>query len=379
MQYNDLIYNSGPTNIRDYVSDKYNIIHNKLYEDALYEYVYGFSKDLIMKRLLYNLFICMNNCITQYNDEDEIINIEKLNELKNGQLYRIFTIDEIKETENLYNQNYIDQLKNYIASNKYNEPINNVFKSLSFNNTEQNDYILYIIVNIISLILDLKENIKNDIDYTLDVNNDFSDFIIRYKNTLYMIDEQELSLYTTEISDNEVFIYEDQYKMSYHIGFNKDGYFILDIDPEIDITDNYDKLYYIMSYINYLLLNMMLNDISHKFIDGNTIIEKPQNEYYLPSSIIIYQKTYPHKKTIVDLSPYWSNYQDHSDIDIKDIKYTDESIKDAQVEDINYVNGTVKIYSKINDREYIINKRYVNENTNVNDELINRTFIQNIS
>lgn len=379
MQYNDLIYNSGPTNIKDYVSDKYNIIHNKLYEDALYEYVYGFSKDLIMKGLLYNLFICMNNCITQYNDEDEIINIEKLNELKNGQLYRIFTIDEIKETENLYNQNYIDQLKNYIASNKYNEPINNVFKSLSFNNTEQNDYILYIIVNIISLILDLKENIKNDIDYTLDVNNDFSDFIIRYKNTLYMIDEQELSLYTTEISDNEVFIYEDQYKMSYHIGFNKDGYFILDIDPEIDITDNYDKLYYIMSYINYLLLNMMLNDISHKFIDGNTIIEKPQNEYYLPSSIIIYQKIYPHKKTIVDLSPYWSNYQDHSDIDIKDIKYTDESIKDAQVEDINYVNGTVKIYSKINDKEYIINKRYVNENTNVNDELINRTFIQNIS
>ena len=35
MQYNELIYNSGPTNIKDYVSDRYNIVHNQLYVDAL--------------------------------------------------------------------------------------------------------------------------------------------------------------------------------------------------------------------------------------------------------------------------------------------------------------------------------------------------------
>ena len=392
MQYDSLIYNSGPTNIKDYVNNRYNIVHNQLYEDALHNYVYNFTKDIIMKQLLYNLFNCMNNCITPYNDEENIINIQRINELKNNQLYRIFTIEEIKEN-NLYNTEYINLLNTYMNENGYDLKIQDVFNLLCIDENNKNDYITYIIVNIVSLIYDIKQNIKNTINYQLDINNDFSDFIIRYKNTLYIINEntditslnelteedlQNNLLLYTEKSDNEIFIYEDQYKMDYHIGYNSDGYFILDINPEIDITSNYDKLYYIMSYINYLLLNFLFNDICDRFINNNLIIEKPQNEYYLPSSIIIYEKKYPYKKKIVDLSPYWSNYNDHSDINIEDIKYTNEELRDAHIENIDYINGTVKIYSKMRDQEYTVNTRYINENTIINDDIVKNTFSQKI-
>lgn len=384
MKYNDLIYNSGPTNIKDYVNDRYNIVHNKLYEDALYNYVYSFTKNLVMKEMLYNLFNYMNNCITEFNDINEIVDLDKISELKENKLYKIFTINEINENE-LYEQSYFDILKTYINDNGH---INNVFDLLDITeDIERDNYIKYIVINIISLIQDIKVNIKNEINYNLDINNDFSDFIIRYKNSLYIIDEasmidtQEnysLSLLTTEISDGEIFIYEDQYKMDYHIGYNSDGYFILDINPEINITSNYDKLYYIMSYINNLLFDIMFNDITYKYINNNTIIEKPQKEYYLPSTIIIYENKFPHKKKVIDLAPYWSDYNDHSNINIEDIKYSNESIVDAQINDIDYINGKVKIYSKMNDQEYIIDKKYINENINIDDELIKKTFFQNI-
>jgi hypothetical protein len=34
-EYNDVIYNSRPVKLDDYLSDKYNIVHNELYNDAL--------------------------------------------------------------------------------------------------------------------------------------------------------------------------------------------------------------------------------------------------------------------------------------------------------------------------------------------------------
>lgn len=372
MQYDNLIYTSGPNNIKNYVSNKYNIVHNQLYEDALYNYVYNFTKNQIIYNLLYNLFVILNTyCIV--NDLEDIININKINTLKNNTLYKIFSIEEIYNNQ-LYNETYINNLKQYIDNN---EQITNVFHELNINYQEKYDYIIYIIVNIISLIQDIKQNIQNII-YQIDISNNFSDFIIKYKNNLYIIDELELTLFKTEISDNEIFIYEDQYRSDFHLGFNKDGYFILDINPDIDINNYYDSLYYIISYVNNLLFNILFNDISNKYINSNIIIEKPNSEYYLPSSIIIYENQYPHKKKIIDLTPYWSTYNDYSNINISDIKYNNESINDAIIDNIDYVNGTVKIYSKSRNQEYIIDTKYINGDTEVDTSLIDNTFIQKI-
>lgn len=388
MQYNDLLYSSEPNNIKDYISDKYNIVHNQLYEDALHNYVYEYSKKIVMKDILYNLFVCMNNCLTTYNDINEIVNLYTTDEQPgiyiDNEHKKSFNIFSIEESSAIVNKNYITKLINYI---NYNCPsINSVFNELSItNDMNKRKYINYIVVNVISLMEDIKNEIiknKRNIKYKQNTNlydsPTFSDFIIRYNNSLYILGENnDLILFEPEQNNNlasEVFIYEEQYKLDFHIGFNKDGYFILDISDELDIENAYDQLYYIMSYINNLLLNLLLNDLSEKYIDSNTIIEKPNNEYYLPSTIIIYEKQYPHRKKIIDLSPYWSNYQDHSNINIEDIKYMDEKIKDASIENINYINGDITMYSKMHDMTFKVNKKYINGNTNVNDDLIKNTF-----
>ena len=377
MQYNDLVYKTGPTNVNDYISNKYNIIHNMLYEDALSNYLHSYIHDVIFKELLYTLFVCMNNCITSYNDNNDIVNLSLLDSLKQNDPYKIFTLSEINNN-NLLRKPYFDSLLMYIEFHtNYKKQINNVFKSLNVL-AQRDDYLKYIIVNVISLM----ETLKNNISIIANVSkNQFSDFIIRYNNSLYMINEyNEITFINTELSNNEIFIYEEQYKLDFHIGFNKDGYFILDIDPTIsfDVFANYDKLYYIISYINNQLLELMFNQIKTQFSKTNTIIEKPQDEYFLPSSIIIYQDAYPHKKTIVDLAPYWSDYQDHSNIDFANKKIIDEEIKDAKVEDIDYVKGKVKLYSKMHDIEYTVDAKYVGENTEINDELIENTFVQKL-
>ena len=403
MQYNDLIYNSGPVSVKDYVSNKYNIVHNKLYEDALHNYVYEYAKKIIMKDIFYNLFSSMNNCITLYNDEFlyepeslilRIVNLDKINELKNGELYKVFKLEEIKN-ENLINDDYINLLLDYTNSDErpYKSSFNNAFKLLCIDKDKKYQYINYIIVNLVSLLDDVKNNIievQSNRFKSISINN-FSDFIIRYKNSLYIVDEETgLTLFNTENSSNdvldvndinyynEIFIYEEQYKMDYHIGFNEGGYFILDIDESVDIRKNYEKLYYIISYVNYLLLNLLLELIVENYLKSNTILERAQSEYYLPSSIIIYSNTYPHTKTLVDLSPYWSDYNDHSDIYVEDIKIINEPINDFEIEDINYIDGSMKVYSRMHDINYNIPKKYINENFKINDELINNTFIQKI-
>lgn len=379
MQYNELIYNSGPTNIKDYVSDRYNIVHNQLYVDALNNYIYDKAKIIVMKNILYNLFLAMNNCITELNDAEEYPNnIINFNNINNRDKYDIIPFAEIN---NIINDIYSKKIINYINNSSFCEEFNDAFKSLSIYN-EQLNYINYIIVNVILLMEDIKTDISKiqDLKNNPRVNN-FSDFIIRYKNSLYMVDEESgLTLFTTEISDNEIFIYEEQYKSDFHIGFNKDGYFILDIDQNIDISNFYDKLYYIIGHINNLLLNLLLNYIIEAYLKNNTIIERANTEYYLPSSIIIYEKQYPHKKTIIDLSPYWSNYNDNSNINIEDIKIKNESINDSQIKDINYVNGTIKVYSKMHDIEYTVNNKFIHADTQIDDDLIKNMFInQNLN
>ena len=350
MQYNELVYKSGPNNFKDYVSDKYNIIHNQLYKDALYNFLYLYLKDIIMKKLLYNLFLCINSYAYS---SDNIVYTNENNEI-------------------IVNNDYIESLINYIKLSIHYNEIKEALDDLSIEN--KYNYLKTIITNILTLLNNIKSNIHNDIGI-----NDFSDFIIKHDTSIYMIGENnEIELFNTEVSNIEVFIYEEQYKSDYHIGFNKDGYFVLDIDPSIDLTQNYDKLYYIMGNINNMLIDTLIKISYDSFVLSNTIIEKPQDEYYLPSSVIIYGKKYPHKKLKIDLSPYWSNYQDHKNLDISDKKIINETINDGQIEDINYVTGKIKIYSKMNDIEYTIDSKYVGEDTYINDELIQNTFTNKI-
>lgn len=387
MEYNDLIYESGPVKFSDYVSNKYNIVHNMLYKNALHNYFHTYIKDLVMKNLLYGLFSCMHNCLTQYNDDETMINLEVK---ENNEPFKIYKIDEL---EHITNKNYILQLINYINNSEFSDEINNVLDMVVENENDTYNYISYLVTNILSLVYDLKykinqithlSNINEEFQYNYNtINDQFSDFIIRYKNSLYIIGENDdnengLILFNTELSNDEIFIYEDQLKSNYHLGFNKSGKFILDINDDIDISSIYNELYYLVTYTNNVLLSLFYDTLSQKYIDSHKIIEKKQSEYFLPSTIIIYEKKYPHKKRIVDLTPYWSTYQDHRDIEFNQIKILDEQINDAEIENINYVNGKVKMYTKMNDFYYDTNIRYIHGDTKINDDLIKNTFVNKI-
>ena len=41
MYYNNLLYESRPVKFKDFIDNKYNIVHQQLYEDALHNFAIG--------------------------------------------------------------------------------------------------------------------------------------------------------------------------------------------------------------------------------------------------------------------------------------------------------------------------------------------------
>ena len=232
-EYNDMLYDSRPVSINEYISDKYNVIHNKLYNDALNKY--------------------LDSLISKY------INEEFLSECRN-----IF--NDINNIDNIIND------KNYIT---------NILSNLGLQNR-----FLYNIYNLISF------------------NNEKSD---------------------DELLDDIKILFIKEYKRSHNI---------------IEIKDT---------------------------------------EYWMSSKIIIITNKPPYKKSLIDLKPYWNYYQRMNEYDISDLKITNENILDSEVYELDYVKGLASIESKVNDIQYKIPFKYLDENTKVSSKLkLTNTFIENI-
>ena len=76
MNYDKLIYESRPVKFNDYMSNKYDIVHNELYKDALCSYLNCSIYSLLVEKVLYKLISKFNNFITQYNDVDQFLNFD---------------------------------------------------------------------------------------------------------------------------------------------------------------------------------------------------------------------------------------------------------------------------------------------------------------
>ena len=244
---------------------------------------------------------------------------------------------------------------------------------------EQNEYITFIIFNILVLLHTCKLNISNIVHAT-----NISDFIIRYNNSIYVIDEEGQNFISEEDSnindefDEAIFIYEDMIMDNYHIGYTKSGKWLLDIDPSIDISSVFDDLQLAMNKTNDTLVYIVTSNMVDRFLQKHKIIENKNSEYWKPSSIIIYSTTYPYSKKSIDLTPWWNLNQKYDNLNLTDIKIIDEQIKDSQIEDIDYVRGKVKIYSKLNDIHYSADFNYVKEDTAVDDDIMSKTFVNKI-
>lgn len=378
MNYDKLIYNTRPVKFNDYINNKYDIVHAELYEDALQRFLHSHIYETIMGVNLYNILNVFNNFLTEFNDDkiDDFVMYVQSQYTEDG--FHIFDEEEI---DNILNEDvqdhktYFNRLVKYILESDDTINIRNAFDELDMNQESQENYLKYSLFNMIVLLYSVKSNLQSkDIGQISDI----SDFIIKYKNSIYVINEEETDFIASEQdidNDEFVFIYEDTIKNDYHIGYNKEGKWIIDINKDIQIDSNiYDYLSVLITSTNDNLKSIMLRNLLDDFLSTHRIVEIQNEEYYKASKIIIYNKYFPFNKRIVDLTPYWNNYQFYNNKNIEDIKVTEENKNDSYITDIDYIHGKVKMYSKINDMSYDVDFDYVKNNTEIDDSILRNTF-----
>ena len=366
MNYNKMIYESGPVKYKDFITDKYDKVHNKLYDKALYNYLYENNKNYI-NNVVYNIFDYIN---TVSYKNTEIINLENIkNYIKEGN--NIITFNQIIDMRD----NYLNliSVNNFIdENNQYIQNIKNLFNSLDISDYKK--YIVYFTVNLLYLLEKTKTDITNITHIT-----DISDFIFKYDNVYYVLSEDGLEILSEEI-ETDLIIYEDVVKQDIHISYNKEGKYILDINSEIyeSLSQFIDELNLIMNKTNQYIINDILNIMTNNYINNHKIVELKNNEYDKPSKIIIYKSKYPYEKKLVDLTSYWDRHYQLNKKPYNNIKLLDENINDSIITSINYVSGEVEMYSKINDLKFNIDINRINENTEINADSIANLFSQKL-
>lgn len=369
MNYNNILYNSGPVKYSDYISNKYDLVHYDLYNNALNKYLTAYIEDIIHNKIIYYLFYCLN----RYPVDELYINPDNIGLLDND-----FVYDENNDIiQQVFNILLLDEFYEYYFINEETLclPIIDTFTELSIENNEvlQKKAILNILTHILYIIEILKNNVSN-----ISQIGNISDFILKYKEVYYIFGEDNKTNFHLENDENNILIYEDTDRADIHIYYNQSGKIILDIDSEnedINIDDIYDDLSYELSKSNYNILYSCFNDLIDNYKKTHKIIEIKKPEFYLPSEIFIIDTKYPHTKKKVDLTPYWSDYYEYQNSkSFIDIKTKDEPINDAIITDINYIQGTVKLYSKQNDEYYKVKFSKINKDYELDDNLLKDSF-----
>ena len=371
MLYNSVLYKNRPVKFIDYVNNKYDIVHNKLYNDALNKYLLHFINSKVSGKFIYRIFELISNYFGTHNivnDEeiklDEILDYEQFNNLHNTYI----NIDDVDKY--ILNTDYVMDLVNVLSQDA---SITKIFNELQLLESNKTSYIKYLFINIMYIIDKIKKSISN-IDGLSDIVNisNISDFTFIYNNVTYIITEDNELISTEDLVDpNIIFITEQIYKEDIHIGYNEDGKWIIDLSDQINIDDDniYDILYGLITKTNYNIWQVLINNIKEMYLKTHRIIEVKNFEYWQPSSILIITVVRPITKRKVDLTPWWNTYQEYKDLQIDKLMATiDENLVDAKITYIDYVKGKSKVYSKHFDKEATVDLNYVHVNSEVNDE-----------
>ena len=160
-RYDDMLYDSRPVSLHEFLSDKYNAVHEELYNNALNKYITSLIDKHFTNKLLYeyyqilskirNIGICdeseiifddIYNDIFSDNENADSIWIYKIsndydkliytvNNLNNGDAYNyIYTGKKFKYNNNLY---YLWELNNLYTYNS-----NDTYKYLLTNTIDYN-------------------------------------------------------------------------------------------------------------------------------------------------------------------------------------------------------------------------------------------------
>ena len=372
MLYNSILYKNRPIKYQDYISNKYNIIHRKLYDDALNKYIRSYINDIISGKFMHRIFQMFNIYFSEHTDktEEDIIDYTETFD-------KITGLSIIPMSDILNNEQYSKESMQELIDTIYeDELIKKTIDNLQIYTNNKKKYIKYVIVNILYFVYCLKRSLANISNFADIINiADISDFIITYKESCYMIAEDNddnLTLIQTEYTTKDImFIYEYINKGDIHIGYTEDGKWLIDISSEIDLSD--EELQQILKNLinttNYNLWNMFIDNIKEMFLKTHKIIENKLPEYWQPSKIMIITTFYPYKKQVVDLAPWWNDYQEYKNHQIENL-IADETMNmvDAKVEYIDYVRGKTTIYSKSTDVEKTVDLNYIHGDTEMDDE-----------
>ena len=364
--YDDMLYDSRPVQFNEFMSNKYNIIHNELYNDALnkfcndvvnnsmtYEFVYEFYKLMEGNELVFDTIY------DEYNKSNDD-NIVK-NTLSS------ISIDSYNFLKDIFNfvSEKIDLIKNTITDD-------NGISHINIDKKYINDFRIIYLKNNVYLRQESDEQKNDDSEDAV-----FDVFHYSFDSELNTYTYTEEYLFMSEMKDYVILLEDIAGNIIY---FNKYGELMLLIeDVKFNSEESKFKIINFINDQNEKIFDFVKSRCLYYFNKNHRILEIKNNEYWQPSSIMTISNVSPYKKNIYDLSKYWNMNQEYSDANIEELKIINENIKDAKLVSINYVNGTAKFVSKINDLDFTVPFKYLNDETIVSDEMKLNNLFRNIS
>lgn len=348
-EYNDLMYDSRPVKFDEFMTDKYNKVHNELYNDALSKYL---NKGILRKidpNFMYELFRTMtDNSKTFETFFEAYKKLASDNHLKATLIeLSIYEYDFLKKVFEKTCE-LLDSIREQISTGHIinaSPDITNLsdFRIIYANNQQY-----------------LEQEVPGDgdsfITFFYDIDEDTNDIVSREK---YML--------ASEMFDY-VFILESD--AGTRLAYNRKGEWLLILDGDKWTSDSHK--FYIINYIDECykeLVRFITELLIRIYKDSHRIIEIKNNEYWQPSSIIVISKNRPYKKDIIDLTRYWNMSQAFSDVSPTDVKMIDEDLNDSELIELNYIKGIAKMRSRMSNIEYDVPFRYLNDNVKVSKEL----------
>lgn len=359
--YDDMLYESRPIAFNEFINDKLNRIHNELYLDALSKYFDDIIKNTINGEFVYNFYSAMENNSDSPNEESFVRVWDAIQ--------RLSADTQLKKSFKILSLNFEAFFKD-IYEITYNalDKITDDYSSIALLGDIHDFRIIYV-DNYIFL--------ENE-----DSKDEDDDTIISYKidnETDLTVEEK---LFVSELKDYVIVL--EKYKGA-RIGYNKRGEWILMFDNEINIDSEIEREKFLNDLIEKIkevknvslgLIELYRNVALTHYKASHKIIELKNSEYWMPSSISIISCTRPYKKQIVKLDKYWNMSQSFKDLNIYDIKLTNENILDAELCGLNYITGMAKIQSRQTGLEYEVPFKYLSGDIDVDPEMtLNNGFI----
>ena len=385
-----MLYESRPTTLNEFMSNKYNNVHSELYNSALNKYIYGIIDKYIDSDFIYSFYQKISGMSSSDNENLDFENVWKhYQNMSNND-----NIDIINEVLNILSIDHKVCLKILyeITVQKLNEVKN---KLLNYYEDENGEFLS--IIESISQISDIKdfrfvyaadieavalESAPNIITIQIkDLSfNSENNLIFNARNYLIGSEEanynNEFDYFVSEDKRYNEYIFLYEFENGISIGYNRFGEWLLIIEDNTKFR-NIDNMPNLKEHVEKYLNNKSktIHDLYKEAICRlykryHKIIEIKQSEYWMPSSIFIINKISPFTKTIVDLSKYWNMIQHNENSNINDIKITNENIQDSELIELNYVSGKAKLQSRTENIIYEVPFKYLDENINVSDDMI---------